>query len=147
MTTVRHIARAIGSTTATTPAYGVDLRVAGHELTADEPAANGGGDTGPSPFGLLVSALAACTVNTLRMYAARKGWGLLPISVDVRYDVLDDGARAITRTINLPADVSAEQRQRLGEIAGRTPVTLALRGGTPISTTFRAGNTDADAPG
>jgi putative redox protein len=138
VTTVRHIAHAIGSATVTTPPYAVDLRAGRHELTADEPAANHGGDTGPSPFGLLVSALAACTVNTLRMYADRKGWDLLPISVDVRYDVVDDGEGTIARTITVPADLSAEQRQHLGEIAARTPVTLALRGGTRINTTFEA---------
>jgi putative redox protein len=137
MTTVRHIARASGSTTATTPAYGVDVRVGRHELTADEPPANGGGDIGPSPFGLLVSALAACTVNTLRMYAARKGWDVLPIAVDVRYDVVD-GEGTITRTVTLPAEVTADQRQHLGQIAGRTPVTLALLRGTRIDTTFEA---------
>jgi putative redox protein len=115
----------------------VDVRVGRHELTADEPPANGGGDIGPSPFGLLVSALAACTVNTLRMYAARKGWDVLPISVDVRYDVVDGGG-TITRTVTLPAEVTAEQRQHLGEIAGRTPVTLALLRGTCIDTTFEA---------
>jgi putative redox protein len=141
MTTTRHIAHAIGSTTATTPAYRVDIEVGRHQLTADEPAANGGGDRAPSPFGLMVSALAACTTNTLRMYAERKGWDVLPISVDVRYDVVDDGQPTITRTITLPADVSAEQLERLDDIASRTPVTVALRGGTPISTTFEAGNT------
>jgi putative redox protein len=145
MTTVRHLARAIGSTAATTPAYGVDVRVGRHQLTADEPPGNGGGDVGPSPFGLLVSALAACTVNTLRMYAGRKGWDVLPISVDVRYDVLDDGERTIARTITVPAEVSAEQRQHLSEIAGRTPVTLAIRAGTRIDTTFEARGLDGAA--
>ena len=137
MTTVHHIARAVGSTGSTTPAYRVEVRVGAHQLTADEPAAAGGGDFGPSPFGLVLSGLAACTATTLRMYATRKGWELTTVKVDVRYDVDDDGRRSIERTITVPVDLTPEQRQRLADIAERTPVTLAIRDGTPITTTLQ----------
>jgi putative redox protein len=136
MTTTRHIARAIGSTGLATPAYRVDIRVGRHQVTADESAAEGGGDIGPSPFGLLLSGLAACTATTLRMYATHKGWELTTIEVDVRYDLDDDGRSAIRRTITVPVDVTAEQRDGLARVAERTPVTLAIREGTPITTTF-----------
>jgi putative redox protein len=137
VTTVRHIAHAVGSTGSTAPAYQVDLRAGRHQLVADEPTARGGGDVGPPPFGLLVSALAACTATTLRMYAERKGWELSTIDVDVRYDIADGGPPgAITRTITVPVDLPADQRTRLADVAERTPVTLAIRGGTPITTTF-----------
>jgi putative redox protein len=136
MTTVRHVARAVGSTGAAAPAYRVNIRAGRHEVTADEPAAAGGGDLGPSPFGLLAAALVACTAMTLRMYAARKGWELATIEVDVRYDIADDTGSRIERTITLPADLTGEQRERLAAVAERTPVTLAIRSGTPITTTF-----------
>ena len=139
MTTVRHVARAVGSTGSTTPAYRVDLRVGRHQLLADEPTATGGGDAGPSPFGFVLSGLAACTATTLRMYAARKGWELTAIGVEVRYEVDDDGRGTIERTVTVPADLPAEQRDGLASIAERTPVTRAIRAGTPITTTFRAG--------
>jgi putative redox protein len=119
------------------PAYRVELRAGTHELLADEPTGSGGGDLGPTPFGLVVSGLAACTAMTLRMYAARKGFELSTIDVDVRYDVADGGGASIVRTITVPADLPADQRERLADIAERTPVTVALRGGTPITTTFR----------
>ena len=138
MKTVRHVARAVGSTGSTTPAYRVDVRVGAHQLTADEPAAAGGGDIGPSPFGLLLSGLAACTATTLRMYAERKGWELALVDVDVRYDVDVDGRAVIERNITVPVDLAPEQRQRLADVAERTPVTLAIRAGTPIATTFRS---------
>ena len=69
------------------------------------------------------------------MYAARKGWELTTIEVDVRYDIDDDGNRAIARTITVPATLP-ERRDCLADVAERTPVTLAIRGGTPITTTF-----------
>ena len=141
MTAVHHVAHALASTGSTKPAYRVDLRVGAHQLVADEPAATGGGDLGPSPFELLLSALAACTATTLRMYADRHGWALTSIDVGVRYDVDDEGRGAIERMITVPVDLSAEQRQRLADIAERTPVTIAVRGGTPITTKLRENNT------
>ena len=138
MTVVRHVARVVGVTSATSPAYRVELRAGAHHLIADEPTAGGGGDAGPSPFSFLLAGLGACTAMTLRMYAERKGWDVATIEVDLSYDVTDDGQASINRTITLPADLPTEQRDRLADIAERTPVTLAVRAGTPITTTIRA---------
>ena len=137
MTTRRHVAHAVAATGATAPQWRVDLRTGAHQLVADEPATNGGGDAGPSPFGLLLSGLAACTAMTLRMYAEHKSWTLAAIEVDVRYNVDDNDEASIERTITLPADLPTEQRDRLADIAERTPVTLAVRRGTPITTVIK----------
>jgi putative redox protein len=137
MTAVHHVGHAAASTGSGVPAYRVDLRAGSHQLIADEPSAGGGGDTGPSPFDLLLGALVACTAITLRMYAARKGWDLANVEVDARYDVDDSGERLIVRTITFPGDLPAAQRERMADIAERTPVTLAVRAGTPITTTIR----------
>jgi putative redox protein len=77
-------------------------------VAADEPATNGGDDAGPSPFGLVVSGLAACNAITLRMYAQRKGWSLAATEVDVRDDIAADGHASITRTVTVPAEVPAD---------------------------------------
>lgn len=142
MTTRRHVARVVGVTSSTAPAYQVDLRAGDHRFVADEPAARGGGDAGPSPFGFLLSGLAACTATTLRMYAEHRAWDVAAIEVDVRYDLTEDGHASIDRTITLPADLPVDQRDGLADIAERTPVTLAVRAGTPITTTLRAKGRD-----
>ena len=56
--------------------YGVRIDAGGHALRGDEPAGNGGADTGPTPFGLLLSGLGACTAITLRTYAGHQSWPL-----------------------------------------------------------------------
>jgi putative redox protein len=137
MTTTVHVAHAVAATGATAPQWRVELRAGAHQLVADEPAANGGGAAGPSPFDLLLGGLAACTAMTLRMYAERKGRTLTPIEVEARYDLLEDGQASIARTITVPAELPTEQRDRLADVAERTPVTLAVRAGTPITTTMR----------
>jgi putative redox protein len=134
----RHVAQAVAATAASAPQWQIELRTGAHRLVAGEPTGSGGGDTGPTPFGLLLSGLGACTAMTLRMYAERTGWAPTSLEVDVRYDVADDGQASIDRTITVPADLSQEQRDRLTDIAERTPVTLAVRAGTPITTRVEA---------
>jgi putative redox protein len=116
--------------------YAVTVQSGRHRLAADEPESSGGTDTGPTPLGLLLSALASCTAITLRMYAERKGWPLAGAEVAARM-LPDDAGGHIERTITLTGDLDAGQRQRLGEIADRTPVTRIVAEGRKITTTIR----------
>src|SRR5205814_9701331 len=52
-----------------------------HRLTADEPEAAGGTDTGPPPYDLLVAALGAGTAMTVALYAGRNAWALVGVTV------------------------------------------------------------------
>jgi putative redox protein len=118
-----------------TERYHVDIQAGTHRLAADEPADHGGGDTGPPPFGLLLSGLGACTAITLRMYAERKDWPLEGLQVRLTYTVQDRATRWIDRAITLRGPLGDDQRAKLAEIAEKTPVTKAVRAGTEIRTT------------
>jgi putative redox protein len=108
-----------------------------HRLTADEPAARGGGDSGATPFELLLGSLGACTSITLRMYAGRKGWELGKITVGLRYTAGDGDEKArIDRRLSFSKPLTEEQLSRLSEIAEKTPVTLALKAGVAIDTSI-----------
>jgi len=117
--------------------YGVRIHAGGHPLRGDEPVSHGGADSGPTPFGLLLSGLGACTAITLRMYAERKGWPLTEVDVRLTYIVKDQDTRWIDRLITLHG-VDDDQRAKLAEIAEKTPVTKAVRAGTEIRTTLKA---------
>src|SRR5260370_12548688 len=71
-------------TTRSMQGYALGIRAGRHELSADEPQAAGGPDSGPNPLQPLPSPLGACTSITLRMYAQRKGWELGEIDVDLQ---------------------------------------------------------------
>ncbi len=115
--------------------YEVALVAGRHQLVADEGPALGGQDAGPAPFEYLLSGLGACTAITLRMYAERKSWPLEGVDVDLHYAKTDAGAH-IDRVLTLRGGLDDEQRARLADIAERTPVTLAIKGGVPITTTL-----------
>jgi putative redox protein len=113
--------------------YRVSLTAGHHPLSADESTERGGQDSGPAPHELLCAALGACTAITLRMYAQRKEWPLRAVYVDVLLQ-LQGKDRAITRRLRLEGDLDEGQRARLADIAERTPVTLTLKQGVPITT-------------
>ena len=113
--------------------YMVKIRAGHHDLVGDEPVSAGGGDAGPSPFGLVLAGLAACTAITLRMYAERKSWSLAGLAIELEY-FRDGGAFRIERVLHVEGALDGEQRARLADIAERTPVTLALKAGATINT-------------
>jgi putative redox protein len=71
------------------------------------------------------------------MYAERKGWELGEIQVGLHFYRDDAGKEYIDRTLTCSGDLSDEQRQRLLEIAAKTPVTNTVRQGTPIATDWK----------
>jgi putative redox protein len=130
---------AVASVTSEDKPYAVRIDSGGHALRGDEPAGHGGSDSGPTPFGLLLSGLGACTAITLRMYAERKRWPLTGADVELSYVVADRRTRWIDRVITLHGPLDDDQRAGLTAIAEKTPVTVAVRAGTEIRTTIDRG--------
>jgi putative redox protein len=105
------------------------VQVRDHQVTVDEPVAAGGEDAGPDPRELLAVSLASCTAITMEMYAARKGWDIGHVEVDVEYSPAERGCPTKFELImRLPDDLPEEQVEKLAVIAAKCPVHRALDG-------------------
>jgi putative redox protein len=128
--------------------YGQRITAGGHQLIADEPAAIGGADSGPTLYDLLLAGLGACTAITVRMYADRKGWPLRQTTVRLRHQRIHakDCASCettlgqldqIERELQFEGELTDEQRARLMDIAERCPVHRTLESEVLVSTVER----------
>jgi putative redox protein len=105
------------------------VQVRDHTLTIDEPLAQGGTDSGPDPQELLAASLASCTAITMEMYAARKGWEVGHIEVDVQYTPAERGCPTkFELVLRFPDDLPEERAERLRAIAAKCPVHRVLDG-------------------
>ena len=111
---------------------------------SDEPLAAGGGDTGPTPYEILLGSLAACISVTLRLYADHKGIDLTAVDVALEFDRVhaDDCLECeqdkggwidrIRTQVTIRGSFDDTQRKRLEQVAGRCPVHKTLARGVEI---------------
>ncbi|HEX5310076.1 MAG TPA: OsmC family protein [Solirubrobacteraceae bacterium] len=105
------------------------VQVRDHRLTVDEPLDSGGDDGGPDPQELLAVSLASCTAITMEMYAARKGWAIDNVEVEVQYSPAERGCPTrFEIVLRLPDNLPEEQVERLQVIAAKCPVHRTLDG-------------------
>jgi putative redox protein len=116
----------------------VQLSNGRHAWEADEPHDLGGHDTGPTPYELLLGALAACTCITISLYAARKGIEVRSVSARFEHDRVhrrdcddcaDDRPAYLDRVrshIVIDAEADDTQKARLADVARRCPVHRTL---------------------
>lgn len=124
----------------------VEIVAGEHILLADEPESNGGEDTGPNPYDLLLSAVAACKIITVQMYARRKKWPVEGITLRASHsrvaaEACEDctsppGTKVdvIECEIHFTGDLDEAQIGRLTEIADRCPIHRTLTSETKIRT-------------
>jgi putative redox protein len=109
--------------------YKHTVQVREHQIMVDEPLEKGGDDTAPSPQELLAVSLASCTAITMEMYAARKGWEIGRVEVEVQYSPAERGCPTrFELVMRLPEDLPEDQAERLRVIAAKCPVHRVLDG-------------------
>lgn len=122
-----------------TEPYKVEIKSpTGNSVIADEPINKGGGDLGFSPKELLISALAACTSATVKMYAERKEWDLQEVKLEIELeDNTGEKKTLIKRNIELLGNLDEDQRTRLLRVAEACPIHKILTGTIEIETELK----------
>jgi len=104
-----------------------------HTVHADLPESSGGSDSQMTPEEMLLAALGSCMSQTAKLYAARKGWALDGVDIELEverfsakdyaeYEGDERFVHEIREHIVFHGDLDAEQRERLLEITGKCPV-------------------------
>jgi putative redox protein len=111
--------------------FSVSIDVSGFQLLGDEPVDMGGGNLGPSPYDFLLCALGECTAMTVRWYARQQKWPLDKVVVHISH-YKENKTDVFEKIVTLFGDqLTAEQRQKLVDVAGKCPVQRTMEG-TPI---------------
>lgn len=100
---------------------------------ADVPPTLGGAGDGPDPHDLLDSALVACTILTVQLYAKRKAYPLSAVRVEVTHQE-QPGLYQLHRDVFLEGELSAAMREDLMRVANKCPIHKVLSGKIEIET-------------
>jgi putative redox protein len=109
------------------------IEIGPHRLLTDVAPEFGGEASGLEPHDLLAAALAACTTLTVNLYAKRKGYALDEVQVSIKHGQ-EGAAYGLHRNIRYVGALSAEEKQRLTEVANKCPVHKTLSGQILITT-------------
>lgn len=122
-----------------------NIQMGAEYFVIDETGLPEGSNTSPDPYDYFMSALGACTVITLHMYAKRKNWPLEKAVVTLVHERMhakdcadcelkDAKLNQVTKTLTLLGNLTAEQRARLESISARCPVQKTLEAGITVKT-------------
>lgn len=96
-----------------------EVAIRQHVVHVDQPAQDGGDDTGPTPTELFVAGLASCVAFYARRFLARHGLPDKGLAVTAEFTMAEHPARVgeIRAEITLPDGVPEERRSALLAVA------------------------------
>lgn len=100
-------------------------------LIADDTVNNGGKDSGPDPYTLLLSSFAASTLIAIRKYIDRKGWDVPEIALEANMYWDDAGTSSKTYLqceLLFKNEMRDGQKYQLQQIARRCSISRILEG-------------------
>ena len=112
----------------------------GAELETDAPRDNQGRGESFSPTDLVATALGSCMLTIMGIEARKQGWALEGARATVEKHMTKDAPRRIERLVlffDMPAQLPAEARPVLEEIAHTCPVCRSIHPDIVVDVSFR----------
>ena len=96
-----------------------DIASGSHVVVTDQPVEDGGQDAGMSPVELFVGSIASCVGYFVGRYCARHKIACEGFTVDADWSYAEQPHRvgSVSMRINLPVQLTSEQRERLLKVA------------------------------
>jgi len=118
--------------------FTIDIR--GHRVAVDQPIADGGEDTAPTPTELFVASLAACVAHYARRYLSRHGLPEEGLAVAATFAMGSKPARVerVEIRLHLPETMPDERRAALLAVASHCTVHNTLVAGPEITIALAA---------
>ena len=96
-----------------------DIVSGSHRVVTDQPVEDGGQDAGMSPVELFIGSLASCVAYFVGRYCKRHQIPHDGFTVETEWTMAEQPHRVgvVSMRINLPVELTAEQRERLLKVA------------------------------
>ena len=105
----------------------VDASVGGHLVPTDQPIANGGEDTAPSPFQLFLASIGTCAGIFVQGFCAKRGIPFDRIRIRERVQIDAEGALiGVDLDIEVPPEFPEQYRDALVRVANQCSVKQAI---------------------
>lgn len=114
------------------------IAVRGHVIHVDQPLADGGEDSAPTPLELFAASLASCVAHYARRFLARHEFPTDGLSVEADWTVVGGPARvgSVDIRMTLPPGVPAERHEALLAMARHCTVHNSLVQAPEVSVTL-----------
>jgi len=117
-----------------------ELGIRGHRVLVDQPVADGGEDTAPTPTELFVASLAACVAFYAGRYLTRHGYSRDGLAVSAAFDMATDRPARVTAIridVTVPEEVPAGRRPALAAVISHCTVHNTLHATPEVSIGLR----------
>ncbi len=122
----------------------LEIRIRGHAIEADQPVADGGTDTGPTPTELFVAGLAACVAYYAERFLRRHGLPVSGLSVTCAYGWAENPHRVGAIDVSVAAPGLPEDRRAAFErVIEHCTVHNTLRQPPPVRLSIETARTAA----
>ena len=106
-----------------------EVRVRGHRVVVDQPAAAGGQDSAPTPTELFAASLASCVAFYAGRFLTRHGYSRDGLAVSAEYEMASDRPARVSSVrlaVHVPADLPPERWAALRAVASHCTVHNSL---------------------